>query len=69
MEEGEDVDIWERLVTAEARSKVKQAILIAETEQKDIVTIPESQISKSSVGKSATKRRPVSLPVFAGTEK
>ena len=71
--DSENGAIWEDRVLTEARAKLKGALLLAEEGLKKLEPAAPATTTRSHAtsvaAKSGTKREPVSLPKFAGSEK
>ena len=71
--DGENGGMWERKVEAEARAKYRAALLLGEVGMKKLgsasPTATPGPHTASAPAKSGTKREPVSLPNFVGSEK
>ena len=71
--DSENGAIWEDRISTEARVKLKAALLVAEEGLKKLEPVAPVTTTRSHAisvaAKSGTKREPVSLPKFAGSEK
>ena len=72
--DGENADKWVRRVEAEVRPKYRAAFILAEEGIKKLLGSASSTVSAephtaSPSTRSGTKREPVSLPKFVGSEK
>ena len=71
--DGENVAVWERIIEADVRVKYRAALLVGAEGLKKLETESPTAASRTHTAaassRSATKREPVSLPKFEGSEK